>query len=717
MKHTYLTAFALLCVSFNASKTQAQFAFTPVIDEYYEDFDGFLGNASTLPSHWTLNSPLNFNNNGCGTNNAGGVYSFSTTVNSEKALGYLPSTSATSFSAQLDLVNLTGQTITELSIEYNFETWRRVAIGANPASTGRVNGFEVQTDIPGADMAQLSALAYFQEPVGSSNTLGCHSDMQVSRSTLLTGLIIAPGTTFYIRWYGDRGTGSGSSSGIAIDDVRVRVPCRTYGTFDTTICQGQSLLFNGNTYSASTGAGLGINDTFPSTTPGCDSVVTLNLTVVPALSGMETVTICQGQSYTFNGINYTNSNNTATDTLQNLEGCDSVVTLDLMVMPVTTTALNATICQGQVYFFAGNGYTTSQNVADTFVSSTGCDSIVTLDLTVIPVVTSTLDDTICQGQGYVFNGNTYTTGQAGLTATFQSAGGCDSIVTLNLTVIPIEPTTNIVELKGCDVVYYAGQAYYRDSILSDTIFATSGCDSIYSYVNIELTGQEPLRTYHDTFACEAILFNGQLFNDDALVIDTIRSVHGCDSVIRQTGIAIGKLDLQLSIDPEDPYEMERFEVMSTESSDLPYTVLRWSPEEHFPGNDLSRRQVISLKEATMITMIGRSESGCPDTAGIFIEPRGYKKDIAVPNAFTPNGDGLNDVFMPKLLLDRAYSAVQFVVYNRFGQVVHSTANRNSGWDGTSNGRPAEQGVYFYSIKIIFADGTSTDLKGEVSLLR
>ncbi|MNT82805.1 hypothetical protein D3C72_2225850 [compost metagenome] len=91
----------------------------------------------------------------------------------------------------------------------------------------------------------------------------------------------------------------------------------------------------------------------------------------------------------------------------------------------------------------------------------------------------------------------------------------------------------------------------------------------------------------------------------------------------------------------------------------------------------------------------------------------------MPNAFTPNGDGRNDVFVPKLRLDRAYSTSEFRVYNRYGQVVHSTANMNSGWDGTSNvnGKPLEQGVYWYSIAIIFLDGTVKKFAGEVTLIR
>src|SRR5690606_27137295 len=167
---------------------------------------------------------------------------------------------------------------------------------------------------------------------------------------------------------------------------------------------------------------------------GCDSIVTLNLTVLPALTSTIYDTICQGQTYTFNGNTY-NSTQTVTATFSSSGGCDSIVTLNLTVLPALTSTIYDTICQGQTYTFNGNTYNSTQTVTATFSSSGGCDSIVTLNLTVLPVLTNALYDTICQGQTYTFNGNTYNSTQT-VTATFISSGGCDSIVTLNLTVLP-----------------------------------------------------------------------------------------------------------------------------------------------------------------------------------------------------------------------------------------------------------------------------------------
>ncbi|NOX86636.1 MAG: gliding motility-associated C-terminal domain-containing protein, partial [Chlorobi bacterium] len=68
----------------------------------------------------------------------------------------------------------------------------------------------------------------------------------------------------------------------------------------------------------------------------------------------------------------------------------------------------------------------------------------------------------------------------------------------------------------------------------------------------------------------------------------------------------------------------------------------------------------------------------------------------LPNAFTPNGDGLNDEFKPVQRYDlvRTY---HLYIYNRWGQLIFETSDINTGWDGTYKGQPAEQGTYIYKI--------------------
>ncbi len=485
------------------------------------------------------------------------------------------------------------------------------------------------------------------------------------------------------------------------------------GTATVSICQGQSYTFNGNVYTTSNNTAT---DTLPSTN-GCDSIVTLNLTVNPVLTGTEIVSICQGQSYTFNGIVYTTSNNTATDTLLSVSGCDSIVTLNLTVNPTLTGIEAISICQGQSYTFNGNVYTVNNNTAtDTLLSANGCDSIVTLNLTVNPVLRDTLNVEICFGASYSFAGNTYSSSVSGVTENFPNAAGCDSMVTLNLTVNELEPQPELVVYHGCDEFIYNNQTYTQSTSLFDTFYSTLGCDSIYRETRIIIHHTNAAQLHIDTAGCDEVWINGNRYTASTTVKDTLYTIYGCDSLYRDFNVTVNQFQMEYVMSPEEPYEMERFSIQVSNSDEGNFEVLRWLPTDLFPSQNV-KQQYLSLIQNQDITVWARSSDGCYDTLTIPVTLKPYSKEVGVPNAFTPNGDGLNDVFVPKLLIERGYSTYQFNVYNRYGQIMYSTANMNSGWDGTFKGKHADQGVYYYKISILFLDQSVKKFEGEVTLIR
>jgi gliding motility-associated-like protein len=90
--------------------------------------------------------------------------------------------------------------------------------------------------------------------------------------------------------------------------------------------------------------------------------------------------------------------------------------------------------------------------------------------------------------------------------------------------------------------------------------------------------------------------------------------------------------------------------------------------------------------------------------------------LEMPNAFSPNGDGINDVYKAK---DGYKSIVEFkaTIFNRWGQKVYSWSDPAGGWDGKIHGRDAKQGVYFVLVKAKGADGKTYNIKRDVNLLR
>jgi gliding motility-associated-like protein len=88
--------------------------------------------------------------------------------------------------------------------------------------------------------------------------------------------------------------------------------------------------------------------------------------------------------------------------------------------------------------------------------------------------------------------------------------------------------------------------------------------------------------------------------------------------------------------------------------------------------------------------------------------------VDVPSAFSPNGDGVNDV-----LLVRGYHvrSLRFVVYNRWGQKVFETTDMNTGWNGTFKGKPQEADVYGYTLDAVLESNKTIHKQGNISLLK
>ena len=110
-----------------------------------------------------------------------------------------------------------------------------------------------------------------------------------------------------------------------------------------------------------------------------------------------------------------------------------------------------------------------------------------------------------------------------------------------------------------------------------------------------------------------------------------------------------------------------------------------------------------------------SQFGCATTDTVEVLNDCY---INIPNIFTPNGDGANDYFFPRQFLSSSVAAFKMDIYNRWGELIYST-NRTDGrgWDGGLNGKPQPDGVYIYSIDVVFLNGKKEHHQGNVTLLR
>lgn len=163
---------------------------------------------------------------------------------------------------------------------------------------------------------------------------------------------------------------------------------------------------------------------------GCAATQSFTITEPAQITGNFSQTDCD--SYTWNAQTYTASG-TYTQTLTAFNGCDSIVTLNLTITNSTSGVDAITACDSYVWI-DGNTYTSSNNSATHILtSSAGCDSTVTLNLTINTATSGTDVVTACESYTWI-DGVTYTTSNSTATYLLTNSAGCDSTVTLNLTI-------------------------------------------------------------------------------------------------------------------------------------------------------------------------------------------------------------------------------------------------------------------------------------------
>ena len=249
-----------------------------------------------------------------------------------------------------------------------------------------------------------------------------------------------------------------------------------YGTHTTeTVVACNEYIWRGETYTES--------DTYVydyTNVDGCASDSTLNLTIKNSTIGVDVQTACD--TYTWiDGIEYTASNNEATFTMENAAGCDSVITLNLTINNSNTGVDVQTACDSYTWI-NGETYTASNNEATfTLTNAAGCDSVVTLNLTINNSNTGVDVQTACDSYTWI-DGIEYTANNNEATFTLTNAAGCDSVVTLNLTIN--NSVSETLDITAMDSYTFNGIVFTEDTTYVYTGTTVNGCDSI---VTLHLT--------------------------------------------------------------------------------------------------------------------------------------------------------------------------------------------------------------------------------------
>lgn len=260
---------------------------------------------------------------------------------------------------------------------------------------------------------------------------------------------------------------------------------------------------------------------------------------------------------------------------------DKLARLALTVTGCAETTFEASICEGAAY--EGNGFVIEEVKSGTYrrklQGSNSCDSVATLNLTVLPKQYEIVEKTICQGNYYEFNGVKYYTSTIH-SDTLPAANGCDSIVTLYLTVNPILVGETEEVFLCPDSVYYFSEKYpalTEAGIYKDTIQNAQGCDSVIS-VDIKNVPNE--YTLIRAAICNGEVYNKGVFGGLTKPGDypsMQKTVYGCDSIVTlhllvATATEEQTFVLNDSVSPENlPYVLNDEEILPVGTEEGVYT--------------------------------------------------------------------------------------------------------------------------------------------------
>ena len=250
--------------------------------------------------------------------------------------------------------------------------------------------------------------------------------------------------------------------------VNVIPPCYVAATDSFVVCDSM-MWRNGITYSSSNNTAI---DTLKSSIAGiCDTIFMLNLTVKNSTTYTDSYVVCDSMTW-IDGNTYTVSNNSATHIIPNSVGCDSIITLDLTVNNSKTFTNIVTACES--YTLPGGrtmNYTGS--FTDTIPTTLGCDSVITTLLTINYNASKTISVTSCgsytspSGKIWATSGTRYDTIPTSL--------GCDSLLTINLTVKANTAETRTISSCGSYTVPETGNTYPVSGTYTDFVTNAFGC--------------------------------------------------------------------------------------------------------------------------------------------------------------------------------------------------------------------------------------------------
>ena len=303
------------------------------------------------------------------------------------------------------------------------------------------------------------------------------------------------------------------------------------------------------------------------------------------------------------------------------------------------------------------------------------------------------NDTLWVGNNLFFEAGIY---QDTLTT---NSGACDTIQ--QYLIIENLSVSEYIQVETCTMstFYYEGESLAPGSITQFSFSASNGCDSV---VTIEVLPTLILEDTVNFTVCEgtSVEYNSTILTADSETAFYFESVEGCDSIVT------------VRVNTTQPYP----DFLGSDTTICEEYLELISPSENTSWSTGAYGGSLTVKTSGTYSATFTDEDDCLNSDTIVVEF--INMDIYVPNAFSPNGDGINDCFQPFFPIGQDYENYRLSVLDRWGELVFQSTDQYACWDGHFRGELLPAGVYIWFMEEVYGscDGSGV-LKGEVLLVR
>ena len=538
-------------------------------------------------------------------------------------------------------------------------------------------------------------------------------------------------------------------------------PTITFQNF--RICAGDSVEVNGKFYT---------QDTFFTykylNVDGCDSFIFKPRVIVyPAiLPSQSTIIICKDDSIRIKQQWY-KIGDRFSDTLQNNNGCDSIIQYNILPSKTDTTSVRHLLCAGDSILLLGRKWGDPQTLFEVLQSSRGCkDSLIMHDIRLLPAITPTMREYyLCKGDS-IFINNQWIKSAQSIETKLKSFAGCDSIIMYEIKLLPsIAPTMREHYICNGDSIFINNQWIKSAQRIETKLKSFTGCDSIIIHEIKLHTTIAPTMREHYICNGDSIFINSQWIKSAQNIETKLRSFTGCDSILQdniimkplltreiQFYICYGdsvqvfgswydeeiQFDRRISssnpalcdslieyqiIQYEDIYvdlpqriEIEEGSPVNLTSTFSPNAkTFHWSPSQDLSCTDCPNPICTSPNDRIYYLEVS-DEYGCISSDSMLVLVKKKSGEFFFPNAFSPNADGINDLWIP-VASSAQLNLISLHIYSRWGEQVYSCTSSCKGWDGKMNEQVVNPGVYVYHMVFRDERGDRKEVNGEFTLLR